>query len=266
MFLLDPRGGHNRYTLNIDFFKKWTEKMAYVLGFLYADGDIEDVRESSRAQCIAFTSVDKEILEEIKKAMGSGHNLNYRAPRKTIYQNGKTYENSGIYRLRIGSKEMFNDLLKLGLTPRKSLAIKFPMDVPDKYLHHFIRGYFDGDGCATVKWGVGKYGQRILKGLAVIFISGSEEFLEGLSKTVYRVVGFDKKEICDSIRYSRAYQLKYSTVQESLKWFNFLYANKTLNLFLKRKFDVFEKYFQLRPIRVDEGITNILREYGRVSK
>ena len=65
MFSIDPRGGHNRYKFDKDFFKKWTPEMAYILGFLYADGDIEDVRKSSRTQYITFVSVDKEILESI---------------------------------------------------------------------------------------------------------------------------------------------------------------------------------------------------------
>ena len=48
MFSIDPRGGHNRYKFKTDFFERWTPEMAYVLGYLYSDGDIEDVRESSR--------------------------------------------------------------------------------------------------------------------------------------------------------------------------------------------------------------------------
>lgn len=39
---LDPRGGHNRYKFDKDFFKKWTPEMAYVLGFMYANGNIMD--------------------------------------------------------------------------------------------------------------------------------------------------------------------------------------------------------------------------------
>jgi hypothetical protein len=33
-----------------------------------------------------------------------------------------------------------NDLLKLGVLPRKSKIIKFPK-IPKKYLNHFIRGF-----------------------------------------------------------------------------------------------------------------------------
>ncbi len=268
MEYFDPRGGSNRYKIDIDFFKKWSDKMAYVLGFLYADGDIEDTRKSSRTQYISFASVDKEILESIKKALGSEHKITYRSPRAVTYKNGKTYESSGIYCLRIGSKKMFDDLLKLGLTPRKSLTIKFPDNIPDDYFGHFVRGYFDGDGCVTIKKGKGKYGQPILKGIAIIFTSGSKLFLEGLRNRACRFAGFGKRSVYYG---SNAYYLKYDTF-ESLKWFKLFYNNNNLsNLFLERKFNVFEKYFQLRPIRVDAIILNILNNYnniniGRVSK
>jgi len=260
MFSIDPRGGHNRYKFKTDFFEKWSSKMAYVLGFLYADGDIEDVRKSSRTQYITFGSVDKDILEAIKMAMGSEHKLNYRAPRKVTYANGKTYESREMYRLRIGSKKMFEDLLGLGLTPRKSLTIEFPKDIPVNYLSHFVRGYFDGDGCVTIKMGKGKFGQPILKGLNVIFTSGSGLFLEGLRKRVHKTINFCDRKIYDYRKNSRSYQLKYPTF-ESIKWFKFLYGNNSSNLFLGRKFNVFKKYFQLRPNRVDEKAKNILSRY-----
>ncbi|MEK7665219.1 MAG: LAGLIDADG family homing endonuclease [Patescibacteria group bacterium] len=256
MFSLDPRGGHNRYKFKIDFFEKWTPKMAYILGFLYADGDIEDVRRSSRTQYITFASIDKEILEVIKNAMGSEHNINYRAPRKVTYSNGKTYESSGIYRLRIGSKKMFDDLIKLGLTPRKSLTIIFPNNIPDNCFRHFIRGYFDGDGCVTIKKGKGKYGQPILKGIAVIFTSGSKLFLEGLRDNACRFANFGKRSVYYG---SNAYYLKYDTF-ESLKWFKFFYGGNLSELFLERKFNVFKKYFQIRPIRIDGETANILKK------
>jgi len=43
---LDRRGGSNRYKFQINFFKRWSNKMAYVLGFLYADGCIVDAVSS----------------------------------------------------------------------------------------------------------------------------------------------------------------------------------------------------------------------------
>ena len=40
---------------------------------------------------------------------------------------------------------MAQSLIKLGCVPRKSLIITLP-SIPKNLMHHFIRGYFDGDG------------------------------------------------------------------------------------------------------------------------
>ena len=152
-----------------------------------------------------------------------------------------------------------------------SLAIKTEKDKDERKLNNveaigaYMAGRFDGDGCITIKKGRGKYGQQILKGIAVIFTSGSKEFLEGLKNSANRFANFRKRNVY-YIGSSRAYYLKYDTL-ESLKWFKYFYKDNLSGLFLKRKLDVFKKYFQLRPIRIDEEIENILnKEYGRVSK
>ncbi len=246
MFSLDPRGGHNRYTFNKDFFKKWTPEMAYVLGFLYADGNITDSK-ISRTQYVSFDSVDKEILEKIRIVLSSNHKIQVKPAKILTHFNGN-YKSSIGYRLRIGSREMFADLINLGVTPRKSLTITFPKDILVDYTNHFIRGYFDGDGCVHIIRGNGKYGQRILKGLKVIFTSGSKIFLQELQKKL-KGIGIENGRIYFS---SRAYSLKYPTT-ESVKLFKFLYNNSSF--YLKRKFDTFIEYFRLRPSRFNSIIT-----------
>ncbi|MBU3895965.1 hypothetical protein KKG36_01460 [Patescibacteria group bacterium] len=231
--------------------------MAYVLGFLYADGYIEDAGKSSRTQYISFGSKDKEIIELIRSVLGSKHIINYRIPSKVFFPGGKTYKCAEFYKLRIGSKKWFRDLLRLGLVPKKSLIIKFPNNIPDKYFGHFVRGYFDGDGCVTIKRGRGARGQTILKGVAVIFTSGSRLFLEGLRNRAHQIVGFRKRIVYYGSR-SRACYLKYNTA-ESVRWFQLFYGD-CFNLFLKRKYNVFQKYFQLRPVRIDKETAKILNK------
>src|SRR3990167_1983700 len=83
----DPRGSYNRCSCNIDFFRQWTDEMAYVLGFFYADGCMLDA-VSSRTQYICFDSVDKDILERIRAVMKSGHHLSIRPSRLIAHRNG----------------------------------------------------------------------------------------------------------------------------------------------------------------------------------
>ncbi|HLD70415.1 MAG TPA: LAGLIDADG family homing endonuclease [Negativicutes bacterium] len=252
MLSLDLRGGHNRYKFNKDFFKKWSPEMAHVLGFLYADGNITD-SVASRAQYIHFYSTDRHILESIRATMASSHVIEVILPKTANHKNG-TYKSKEGFKLRIGSKEMYQDLLNLGVVPNKSKIITFP-DISKQYVSHFIRGYFDGDGCVTIMRGKGKYGQIILKGIAVIFTSGSKIFLEELCRKAHEIANFNIRNIYSG---SGAHYLKYST-SESIEWFKFLYSKDMSDLFLKRKFEIFSAYFQLRPIKKDSIIEEMLR-------
>jgi intein/homing endonuclease len=254
MFSIDSRGGHNRRKFKADFFEKWSPEMAYVLGFLYADGDIEDNRKSSRTQYTTFFSNDKKILEAIRFVLGSDHNLNYKAPHEHLYANGKIYESAEGYRLRIGSKKLFSDLVKMGLTPRKSLTIKFPADIPNDCLGHFLRGYFDGDGCVFLQKAKGVTKPIIIKKLSVIFTSGSHIFLEGLANELKAKLAVTHDKIYNS---TRSFQLRYSTA-DSIKIFELMYKNCFKGLYLKRKFDIFREYFQMAPRKGNLEIVGLL--------
>ena len=68
---------------------------------------------------------------------------------KTTKLNGKIFEGK---RFIAYSKKIAEDLIKLGCVPNKSLILEFPTkeQVPDKLINHFMRGYFDGDGCIYI--------------------------------------------------------------------------------------------------------------------
>lgn len=252
MLKIDPRGGSNRYNCNYDFFKKWSNEMAYVLGFLYADGDIVDAK-SSRTQYIKFTSTDKEQVVSIKRLLKSKHNISERPPRIGVFRNG-SYLCKRSYSLRIGNRVMYDDLKRLGLSPNKSKTVKFPTTIPNKYLNQFIRGYFDGDGCVYLQITRNKNQEDIPRRLRVIFTSGSKVFLYILRLKIKRFVGLKQNKIYYS---QGAYQIQYSTL-DSVRLFKFLYKNSPENVYLKRKFDIFSRYFQMRPERIDKGIKKLL--------
>jgi len=98
--------------------------------------------------------------------MNSDHSIN---------EIGKYYvqKRKPIYLLRIGSYYIYDSLVELGLTPKKSKNMKFP-DIPEKYLGSFVRGYFDGDVCVSLEKAKGS---GDFKRLRIIFTSGSKLFL-----------------------------------------------------------------------------------------
>ncbi|WP_407701372.1 helix-turn-helix domain-containing protein [Virgibacillus senegalensis] len=148
---LRPRGSWKRkYSLNEDYFKSWSDNMVYILGFFAADGNLP-----KDTQTVSFSQKDPAILDKIKKEMNSN---------QPLYKNEKT----GVYVLNLNSKVLKHDLMKIhGFQPNKSAILEFP-EVPEQFLHHFIRGYFDGDGFVNYS----KY--------FVSFVGGSYNFMKKL--------------------------------------------------------------------------------------
>lgn len=52
-------------TKNENFFKKWTTEMAYVLGFVAADGCLTETKRGTHF--LDLQSIDKELIEKIKR-------------------------------------------------------------------------------------------------------------------------------------------------------------------------------------------------------
>ena len=199
--------------------------MAYVLGFFAADGNMSI--HSNGGKYIEFTSCDRNILEKIRRLLGSNHKI---SSRKGSGNRNKSF------RIQIGSKEIFSNLLKLGMIPAKSLILKFP-NIPDGYTGDFIRGYFDGDGNVSV----GKYWRKDrLKWqweLSSRFTSGSKTFLEKLWKTL--------KPFCSGgyiYKKNRGFELVFSR-HDSLALSNLMYHNTQTDLCLGRKYNRFQKGF-----------------------
>jgi hypothetical protein len=157
-------------TLKHDFFKTWSAEMAYVLGYFAADGCM--VENPRTGHYIEFTSIDRILLEHIQIATGSSHRIGVR-------ERGGNCKTA--YRLQIGSREWFEDLACLGFTQNKSKTLQFP-GMPSEFLGHFVRGYFDGDGCVYFgqHWAKDRNKYRWI--FTTRFTSGSLGFLKELQK------------------------------------------------------------------------------------
>lgn len=237
-----------KYKVNENFFKKWTQEMAYALGYIYADGSLEDAAYI-RGKYLRVSSVEKNNIEKIKKWMDSEHTIILITPKTKNSQRG--------YLLRIGSHELYNDLTKLGLYPKKSLTIKFP-SIPKKYLSHFVRGYFDGDGCVRIDMKKGKQRALILNKLCTVFTSGSKRFLLELAVQINEAIGTDLIKVYDG---HHSFMLSYTTA-DSVKIFKWMYEKVNDDVYLERKAAVYVQYFQLRPQRLDRQVKSILQCLG----
>lgn len=153
----NTRGCFRTHTLNENYFKIWSPDMAYILGFWFADGSLQN-KKGSKTFSITQHKDDKYILEDILCKMGSDHPIT---------------KIRDCFDFTIGSKVIFDDIVRLGGKMKKSMDMEFP-NVPKEYLADFIRGYFDGDGCIYVS--------KDNKRCCGTFVSGSLNFLKKLNE------------------------------------------------------------------------------------
>lgn len=220
--------------VNKDFFKLWSPEMAYVLGFIFADGYIQVNSRGSSYFCL--DSTDREIILSIRKVLGSNHKI-----RKRL-RGVKNPKWKDSYILQIGGVGFVEDLKKFGVIKNKSLIVLFPK-VPRSFLGHFIRGYFDGDGCVHL----GRYFRKDRNSwkwqFSVNFTSGSKKFLVGLWKSLGQYVHGGRIG-----RKTRGYELVFSQA-DSIALFKLMYDNIPANLFLRRKFDIFRRAIKVMKLR-----------------
>lgn len=199
------------------------------LGFILADGAILDSRKSSRTCYLTISICDKNLLEQIKKTINSNHPIQTISPAK-ISIRGKPYVSSKKYKLRIGNKALFQDLINLGVRPRKSLAMTHPF-IPSQYYNFFLRGYFDGDGCVYVS----KKGKNANKEMKVIFTSGTKQFLENLAYKIHLYTNVALKRVYKN---HYAFRLIYRK-REDIKVLSFIYHGLNSAPYLERKYNKF---------------------------
>lgn len=192
-----------KYFVNENFFDEWTPKMAYVLGFWFADGYMRH----EKSYRINFCSNDYDILVLIRNCLGSNHNI--------VSQKKDDSKD-----LIIFSKKLYLKVSELGGKRHKSRTIIFP-EVPDKFLPDFIRGYFDGDGSVFFVKYINTKNKKLRKELRSNFTSGSVDFLEKLQDILNKKLNLVKKKIC-GFNDGRSLKLGYGTY-DTLKLLRFMY-------------------------------------------
>ena len=224
------------YEIDETFFKSVnSEEQAYILGFLYADGS-NQIYEKTRYVSACQLEQDKDILDKIKISM------NYTNPNyvKEIQKsNGKIK-----YKMMIYNEKISKDLENLGMISNKSLTLKFPTFIESNLMNHFIRGYFDGDGCVwDGKPKIDAKG-RFIHNVKFTF-TGCFEFIDKLQDYLVEVLGFRKTKL----NFSKAKNpnnntsenvctMEYSGKNQLECFYHYLYDNATI--YGNRKREKFE--------------------------
>lgn len=216
-----------KYTLNEHYFDTIdTEEKSYWLGLLYADGTVgyNTIR-------LELSAKDKDIVYKF------GHCLQTNKPVRTVLHSLKNPNHQDSYELTLHSPIIYNQLIKLGCHQNKTFTLNFPTkeQVPDKLLPHFVRGYFDGDGCLTIYKSNGYFKNHMQ-------IDSTLMFCEGLGKYLHR------HDIIHHIYTPKKARLtsRQLVVRQRLGCYYFgklIYQDATIFMARKRnKFDVLEQH------------------------
>lgn len=220
--------------------------MAYLLGYMFADGSLENAK-NNRGKYVRVSSTDLITIQRIKKWLKSEHSI--------VAETKKYGAQKTRYLLRIGDQSLYEGIRKRGVTERKSLSMRVPA-VPKKYVADFVRGYFDGDGCVHLYTDTNAKGEVVIRRLATIFTSGSRNFLEDLLRILKPHTDLTQTKVYKS---HRSFQLRLST-RDSLRLFDLLYKKCPKDLYLERKFVIFQNYLRIKARPLGQ------RKQGRVAK
>lgn len=220
-----------KYCYNKDFFQKIdTEEKAYWLGFLYADGCINRMYRNEKLKAMDLEiGLCKEDEGHLAKFLNSIES-NVEIKHKNVKNKDKKYE---VSRITICCTKMCRDLSNNGCTPQKSLILDFPNSdiVSDKLLRHFVRGYFDGDGCVSVN----------KNNIIQINFVGTYNFLKSISNyllnnnIIYKEPSIYKK--------GNAFEVYIYGADIIEQFYHFLYDDSIV--YLDRKYEKFKSFYQI---------------------
>ena len=191
-----------------------TEEKAYWLGFLFADGYISN--DGAVELCLKYDDVAH--LKKYKIFLKSSHEIT----EKDVPLNGKIFK---AVRISFKDKTIYDDLVSYGCVNNKSSVIQMP-DLDSDQLRHFIRGFFDGDGCVSISK---------TDNVNVSFTSGSLLMLNQIAWFLRGVIDISFSITRDK-RTDSTYKL-YIASDSKYKFLNYIYESS--NIYLDRKYNLF---------------------------
>ena len=227
------KGNHYRYYFHdFDYFENIdTEEKAYWLGFIYADGYIVNSRANNYGQRsfgLTLSVKDEKHLRLFKNSIRATNPITYYSKEKSKF-----------CRLLLKSEKTVQDLIDKGCYVQKTKILRFPnySQIPKELIHHFIRGYFDGDGSISIS-----KDNRTNRDIYRVNIVGTNDMISG----IIREIGFGYK--IKEKRTDKIYYYSYDAIKNFDDLFNFLY--KDSNIYLQRKYEKFVTFKNILKSRV----------------
>lgn len=205
-----------RYTLNHRYFADMdSEEPAYWLGFLAADGSVMH-RPGQSVLSLMLSERDRGHVEKFREALGAT------APVNAYRQSDGSRRHASV-RLQVVSEELCTDLARFGVAPGKTTRLA-PPDLPAELMRHYYRGYFDGDGCISLR----------ANGNWTASCIGSRELMQGFASWLAAEVGVHER-----IRADRTvWTWYYGGNRQVPRILSALYEDATV--YLDRKYELYQ--------------------------
>jgi DNA-binding transcriptional regulator WhiA len=216
---------NNKYPVNSNFFDNIDcEAKAYWWGFLYADGY---VGKDARALVINLNDKDEKHLVKFRDLI---------SPTRPIRKEIKFRKHLGIKThtsiLRVDDNHLCLRLQELGMIPKRPHFEYIKNNLSDDLFRHWVRGYFDGDGCAS-------------KSTPDIKVLGQEDLLQWIvyvlnDNNILHTKARPRRKGGPNGTKINIYELIIGGSHQMTSLRKYFYEDATI--YLKRKKDIFDTY------------------------
>lgn len=211
---------NENYFENID-----SEDKAYFLGFICADGCvINDSKNYRYKLLLKIHTKDRHILEDFVEHIEGEMDI-------------WTHGQRDICEVGFSGKKIINDLEHLGVIQNKTFNLEYPK-IREDLERHFLRGYFDGDGCIRIN--VDKRDNSHRGDLRIV--GGSINFLETMNERMSNLFGVNKNKLYGPKNKEYKF-IGWAGMTDVEKIYEGFYSGASL--FLKRKKGIFDTIIEI---------------------
>lgn len=237
----------SKRSIRHSFFKSIeVEIQAYLLGFYTADGSVDEKRKTFRIQ---LSEEDSEMVYLFRDFISKNARIFHHEGCLLNGRHGEVYKQKPTIGIDIASSELTNSLVDLGFGYRKTYKELHLPNIKYELLRHFIRGYFDGDGCFTCWYVPANNGRKER-------VRGKFDIISKTRSILIDIQGYLKENGIESLIHhlnrDDMYRLSVGSKKEMIKLYHLLYDNSYF--YLSRKYNKFNHY-------VNTEVTQLIAEH-----
>jgi len=220
------------------------EEISYILGFLWADGNVRKKNKNSN-HTISLEIKKEDMLEILPIFNSVGTWALSERTRQRTSEGKKTISNC----LSITDKQLWETLVEYGFSDKSTMSASYLLENIPELLHpYFFRGYFDGDGSISLKY----------KDYPSLSFSGSHNQNFSFISDKFKDLGIScyerviKRKVKD--KYHKSKVLYSHGRKNALIFFNYVYKDKK-SMGLSRKRIDLEKALVVKARKNEKLIT-----------